>query len=49
MSTEVHSDRNEDYCLEKYTLLAALDERTWKLRIHRGLADKYETELSKSY
>ncbi|MBW6464040.1 MAG: anaerobic carbon-monoxide dehydrogenase catalytic subunit [Firmicutes bacterium] len=30
-------------------ILAALDERTWKLRIHRGLADKYETELSKSY
>ena len=27
-------------------ILAALDERTWKLKIHKQTAEKYETELS---
>ncbi len=27
-------------------ILAALDERTWKLRVHKETAEKYETELS---
>lgn len=30
-------------------ILTALDERTWKLRIHRELADKYDTTISNSY
>ena len=30
-------------------ILAALDERSWKLKIHRQTAEKYETELSKGW
>ncbi len=30
-------------------ILAALDERAWKLRIHKQTAEKYETELSKGW
>jgi len=27
-------------------ILAALDDRTWKLRVHKMAAEKYETSLS---
>ncbi|MBM4236465.1 MAG: anaerobic carbon-monoxide dehydrogenase catalytic subunit [Firmicutes bacterium] len=30
-------------------ILAALDERSWKLKIHQQTAEKYETELSKGW
>ena len=30
-------------------ILAALDERAWKLRVHKQTAEKYETELSKGW
>ena len=30
-------------------ILAALDERNWKLRVHRQAAEKYETTLSKTW
>lgn len=30
-------------------ILAAIDERTWKLRVHRQAAEKYETALSKTW
>ncbi len=30
-------------------ILAALDERTWKLKIHRKLAEKHDTILTRSY
>lgn len=30
-------------------ILKALDERTWKLKLHRQLAERYDTELSTSY
>jgi len=30
-------------------ILAALDERSWKLKIHKQTAEKYETELSKGW
>ncbi len=40
-------EENPEKAAEK--ILAALDERTWKLRIHKDLAEKYETPLSSSY
>lgn len=30
-------------------ILAALDERSWKLKVHKQTAEKYETELSKGW
>lgn len=30
-------------------ILAAIDERTWKLRVHRQIAEKHETSLSKTW
>ncbi|MDW7730240.1 MAG: anaerobic carbon-monoxide dehydrogenase catalytic subunit [Bacillota bacterium] len=30
-------------------ILGALDERTWKLKVHKQTAEKYETELSKGW
>jgi len=30
-------------------ILAALDERSWKLKVHQQTAEKYETELSKGW
>jgi anaerobic carbon-monoxide dehydrogenase catalytic subunit len=30
-------------------ILGALDERTWKLKVHKQTADKYETELSQGW
>lgn len=30
-------------------ILAALDERTWKLKLHKQTAEKFETELSKGW
>jgi len=39
----------EDPELAAEKILKALDERTWKLKIHRELADKYDTPLSASY
>lgn len=40
-------EENPEKAAEK--ILEALDERTWKLRIHQDLAEKYETSLSTSY
>ncbi len=30
-------------------ILGALDERTWKLKVHKAAAEKFETELSESW
>jgi len=30
-------------------LLAAIKERTWKLKVHMAAAEKYETELSPTW
>ena len=39
----------EDPARAAEKILKALDERTWKLRIHREMADKYDTQISKGY
>ena len=30
-------------------ILAAMDERSWKLKVHRAAAEKYETKMSKTW
>jgi len=39
----------EDPVKAAQKILKALNERTWKLKLHRQMAEKYDTALSKSY